>query len=150
MIIDKLANASIYYGIDEKITRALKWLQSTNLETFPEGEHQIEGKDIFVRVSNADTKPLDQSQVETHKEYIDIQFVYKGKEYIGFMPDEFAGKETKRNDADDVVFFDGKPDLVTVHEGYFMMVFPHDAHAPRVAIGSPAKTRKFVLKVKWH
>ena len=148
MIFDKLSNAPIYYDINDRIARALKWLVETNLDEVPDGRHEIDGDDIFVNASTADTKLL-VNNVETHAKHIDIQYIHKGKEYIGFMPAEFHGKEVKSNPESDAYHFEGNPDLITAYEGYFMLLFPHDAHKPRIAIGNPAKTRKFVVKVKW-
>ena len=147
MIYDKKSNAPLYYGGHARLDKALKWLYETDIDALADGRHEIEGTDIYVMVSNAETKPLEQSKLETHDKYIDIQYVHKGEEYMGFLPAEFLGSETSRNNEKDVAFFEGKPDLVKITGGYFMVVFPHDAHAPRIAIGAPAKTKKAVVKV---
>ncbi|MDR0655033.1 MAG: YhcH/YjgK/YiaL family protein [Treponema sp.] len=149
MIFDKLSNASIYYGISDRIKRALQWLHSTDLNALPAGRLEIDGDKIYANISTAETKSLDQSHLETHEKYIDIQYVHKGEEYIGILPSEFLGADIKRDSEHDVCFFEGKPDLITVREGYFMLVFPHDAHVPRITIKDPVKTSKIVVKVKW-
>ena len=149
MIFDKLSNAHLYYGISKRIEKALKWLGQADIGALPLGKNVIDGDNIYANVSNADTKPLEQSQTETHYKYIDIQYVYKGEEYIGFLPSEFLGKVTKNDVDHDACFYEATPDLITTSAGYFMLVFPHDAHAPRVAKGSPMKTHKVVVKVKW-
>ena len=149
MIFDKLSNAHLYYGISKRIEKALKWLGSTDLDALSPGSHEIEGDNIYARVSTAETKPVEQCQLETHYKYIDIQYVHKGKEYMGTLPAEFLGKVVKNDIENDVCFFEGTPDLVTTAAGYFMLVFPHDAHAPRIAKGSPMKTHKVVVKIKW-
>jgi beta-galactosidase beta subunit len=58
MIFDKLSNAFIYYGTGERVARAFKWLASNDLGSLPEGRLEIEGDNIFVNISTAETNLL--------------------------------------------------------------------------------------------
>ena len=65
--------------------QALTYLAA--LEAFPPvGQADIDGEEVFASVQSYDTKPHADIPWECHREYIDIQFVYSGKEKVGVAP----------------------------------------------------------------
>jgi len=56
MIIDKLCNAGQYYGFSQRVEKALKYLEQTDLEQIEIGKYEIEGKNIFAIVSEYGTR----------------------------------------------------------------------------------------------
>ncbi len=43
--------------------------------------------------------------------------------------------------------FSGEGDFLALGPGDFMLLFPEDAHMPRIAVGAPAPVRKVVVKI---
>ena len=41
----------------------------------------------------------------------------------------------------------GQGDVVTLTGGTFALLFPHDAHMPRLALGAPEPVKKIVIKI---
>jgi biofilm protein TabA len=147
MILDELRNARVYNGLGPLFARALAFLQKTDLARLPSGRHEIEGDALFAIVDESPTKPLEQCAYEAHRKYWDIQYVISGVERMGYAP-AASMKVIKPYDPEkDIMFLDGKGDLLTVNAGMFAVFGPQDAHRPKVAVDAPAPERKIVVKV---
>ena len=147
MIIDKLKNASLYYGISEKIATALKYLENTDLSEFKNGKYEIEGDDIFVIVQDYHTKPLSEGKFEAHRKYIDIQYIIKGTEKMGYTNVHKLKSATEYDETKDIIFFEGDGDLVAVDEGFFAIFAPEDAHMPGIESKTSEYVKKAVIKI---
>jgi biofilm protein TabA len=147
MILDELRNARVYNGLGPLFARALAFLQKTDLARLPSGRHEIEGDAMFAIVDESPTKPLGQGRYEAHRKYWDIQYVITGIERMGYAP-AASLKVTKAYDPEkDIMFLEGKGDLLTVKAGMFAVFGPQDAHMPKVAVDAPSPERKIVVKV---
>ncbi|MBC8062810.1 MAG: YhcH/YjgK/YiaL family protein [Clostridiaceae bacterium] len=147
MIIDKLSNAKQYYGVGERIEKALKYLENTDLTKLETGKHEIEGKNIFVIVSEYETKNVEQGKWEAHRKYIDIQFVICGKEKIGYAPINEMKMKIDYNEEKDVLFLEGEGDYLTVTEGTFALFAPKDVHMPGIIAEKQQFVKKIVIKI---
>lgn len=83
MILDRLENAALYFGLGEGIATALKYLQSNDCTKLPVGKIPIQGEQIYALVQDNTTKTRDQGVWEAHRKYIDVQFVAAGVEEMG-------------------------------------------------------------------
>ena len=147
MIIDKLKNAPLYYGISEKIATALKYLENTDLAGFQNGKYEIEGDDIFVLIQDYHTKPLSEGKFEAHRKYIDIQYIIKGTEKMGYTNVHKLKSATEYDETKDIIFFESDGDLVTVEEGFFAIFAPEDAHMPGIESKTSEYVKKAVIKI---
>jgi YhcH/YjgK/YiaL family protein len=112
----------------------------------PEGRIELDGELIYAMFGNGTGKPLDKARTETHRRYIDIQYVVSGTDFIGWMPVSGCHLSEGYNDAKDVEFYPNRPDLwFRLESGQFAIFLPHDAHAPMANEGQPV--RKIVVKV---
>ncbi|MFQ7062346.1 MAG: YhcH/YjgK/YiaL family protein [[Clostridium] leptum] len=87
----------------------------------------------------------------SHRDYLDIQIDLEGSEQIGISSLEdprltVTQAYDKRNDCQ---LLSG-PLTVScpMGPGRFLILFPHDAHAPGLADGVPGTVKKAVIKVK--
>lgn len=129
--------------------QALTYLAA--LEAFPPvGQADIDGEEVFASVQSYDTKPHADIPWECHREYIDIQFVYSGKEKVGVAP--VAGIPGFDYDqANDIAFTQDKTEgeWVPLEAGDFVVLFPEDAHRPRGYFAdAPEAVQKIVVKVR--
>lgn len=148
MIIDKIENAELYYGLGERLKKAFEFLKNNDLSNYENGKYEIEEDDIFVSVQDYQTKPISEGKFEAHKKYIDIQFIIKGEEKLGFGNIHNFKPESFYDEKNDIVFLNGEGDFVTALENYFLIFTPQDAHMPCIAIENPAYVKKAVVKVK--
>ena len=147
MIIDKLSNAGQYYGVSQRIERALKYLEVTDLVNLEIGKHEIDGKNIFAVVSEYETKSLDAGKWEAHKNHIDIQFVVSGREKIGYEYINDMKVSSKYNEEKDVFFFKGEGNLLLVNKGTFAIFAPDDVHMPGINVENGQRVKKVVVKI---
>ncbi|WP_070000350.1 YhcH/YjgK/YiaL family protein [Cellulosilyticum sp. I15G10I2] len=132
------------------IKDAVEFFKKTDFKEFEEGEYEIAGKDIFFQVKDIMTLPVSQTRAEIHRKYIDVQFLYRGKESIGVVDD------TGLNEVDedfleerDILFYKNVPDetFITMNEGDFCVFFPSDVHRPACERNGKSMIRKIVYKI---
>ncbi len=146
MILDTLENSHLYNSISKRIAKGFDFLLHTDLEAIPSGKHDIEGDTIFALVQEYQTKPLIECKLESHKKYIDIQYVIRGEELMG-VTTKNNQKVLEVNEEKDYTFYEGTTSLVRVSKGIFTIFFPDDLHQPCVQVQSAAAVKKVVIKV---
>lgn len=149
MIVDSLANAETYYGLSDSIKKALQYIETHDLKAMEPGKYEIDGDDLYINVgSEYSPKSCDEGIWEAHRDYIDIQYVIEGCEYMGYANIEtLTTTEEYRKDID-AELFEGKGDRILVTEGNFAVFFPQDGHMPGILACANQKSRKAVVKVK--
>lgn len=148
MIIDKLENAHLYFGLGERFAKGFKFLQENDLNSFENGKYEIDGENLFVSVQDYTSKLLEEGKWEAHKEYADIQFIVKGKEKLGYGNIENFSADTDYDNEKDIIFLNGTGNFAPASENYFLIFMPQDVHMPCIADGVPAYVKKAVVKVK--
>lgn len=147
MIKDKLENAKIYYTLSENLKKGLLWLEDTDLENIQDGKYTIDGDKVYASVQTYKTK--DDANYESHRNYIDIQYMIKGCEKIGV---------TDLNNCQTCIEYDSERDLefynincddeyLELNEGTFLILYPHDAHKPSISLSEASNVKKVVIKV---
>ena len=147
MILDQLANSTVYEKLHPAFSSAFYFLRKTDLATISEGRYAIDGERIYAIVQEYDTKPLADGFLETHTRYIDIQYLITGEELIGYAPLVGQAVRTPYDTDKDIAFLEGAADPIRVQQGQFAVFFPHDAHMPGRTTGEPKRVRKVVIKV---
>jgi len=98
-------------------------------------------------VVRKDGKGRDNTKLEVHRDYIDIQFAVAGTDSIGWSDlADCAGSGEGFMADKDCELFTCAPDVwVDTPPGAFAIFFPADAHAP---MGATGPLEKVVVKVK--
>ncbi|OGI17995.1 MAG: hypothetical protein A2287_00835 [Candidatus Melainabacteria bacterium RIFOXYA12_FULL_32_12] len=146
MIIDKLENACFYYNLNAKIEKALRYLQDNDPSEFDNGKYEIDNDNIFVLIQDYDTKT--EGKWEAHEKYIDIQYIIKGREKMGYVNIDELKPVTDYDKDKDILFLEGDGNFVIADEGYFVIFAPQDAHMPGIMIDAPEYVKKAVVKIK--
>lgn len=133
------------------IQTALQYLKEnadkfTSMET---GVYEIQGKEIYAQVMDAQTKPVSEGRPEVHEKFVDVQFLASGEEKLGFTPDTGAYEVDERFDERDLIFYKSceNEGFITATPGCYSMFFPNDVHRPGCMVGEPMTVRKVVVKV---
>jgi YhcH/YjgK/YiaL family protein len=150
MILDLLANASLYRGLPPGLVQALDFLQATDLVALPLGKTVIDGERLFALVQEYTPKPPALGKYEAHRRYWDVQYVARGIERMGWNTLDRMTVSEPHNPERDVAFFTGSGNWFYVPEGTFAIFGPSDVHMPGVAIEGCSSTpvRKIVVKVE--
>jgi YhcH/YjgK/YiaL family protein len=131
------------------LERAFEYLSRTDLASLPLGRTDIEGDDVYVMMSEGETKPPEQVKFEAHRRYIDIQLVVRGQEAIGVAPVSALGTVEPYDPAKDIEFFavPAISETLALHAGDFAVFAPGDGHRPSLHLDGPHVSRKAVVKV---
>lgn len=147
MIIDKLDNVELYKNIPASV---VKFLQNLN-PSIELGKHVL-SEDVYVNVETYSTKPLSIAKFESHNNYIDIQILLSGEELIYVEDASKLKVDIPYNSQKDITFYSDKLEMaqnVKLDGSNFVMLYPHEAHAPQVSINDKStKVLKVVVKIR--
>lgn len=148
MIIDKIENISIYKNIPE-IARDFILSLKKGIPSL--GKHVL-SESIYANVETYETKLLENSKFEAHKEYIDVQILLKGHEQIFIAPQNRLTMSEPYDAKRDIEFYSDNIrsfQSIKLDGTNFVMLFPHEAHAPQVSIDEKLENvLKVVVKIK--
>ena len=131
--------AALLPGIDEAFD-AVNALENYEAVTCPLSD----GNRFFVAVGT--TKAPDVA--EAHRKYMDIQYIVKGKEVVGWADLADCEPVGEFNDDKDVGMYSGKFEYMTINEGMCYVAFPEDVHMPGRHLDVPNDFVKVVVKLK--
>lgn len=145
MILDTLDNAAKYAGLKTGLPEAFGFLDQPGLVELPDGKHEILGDRVYATIAHESGRDVSDGQLESHRKYIDIQYVISGNESMGWAPREGLNASIEYDEEKDLEFFEGRPaSVVEVPPGSFIIFLPSDAHLPLIGNGS---IHKVVVKV---
>ena len=148
--INKKSMAVAYYKNKERWNSAFEFLKTSNLLTLEPKRYDIDGNNLYVLVSDYNTKEESALRYEAHRKYVDIQYVAGGKELIGLAP--IAAKDSvlqAYDEAKDIEYMSVKEGReLPADPGRFFVFFPEDIHRPSLKIDTVAPVRKVVVKVR--
>ncbi|GAF03341.1 YhcH/YjgK/YiaL family protein [Saccharicrinis fermentans] len=147
MIVDSLENVKHYRNLNERIKKAFEFLEEIDFESIEPGKYNVDGDLIFAIVSEYNTKEHEDARPEAHERYLDIQYIVKGEEFMGYVPLEDQEVMTPYNVEKDVIFYHAEVSPVKISEGMFALFYPGDIHAPSMKIETSKPVKKVVVKV---
>jgi YhcH/YjgK/YiaL family protein len=127
--------------------KAFTFLANTNLDTLSVGKHPIDGENVFATVTEAPDKEMDKTAWESHRKYIDLQYVIKGKEKIGMAPLSTTTVTKPYNETSDGANYTAEGTFYMADPNVFFLFFPQNAHRPSVKVDDSA-VKKIVIKIK--
>jgi YhcH/YjgK/YiaL family protein len=148
MIVDKTENLKQYTHLGSKFQKAFAFITDPELMLLDNGKYEIDGDNVYAVVSNYKTKDEIDGRFEAHKKYIDVQFVAKGTELIGYAPYKLQEIVTEYNEEKDIVFFKGDKSYIKLEQDMFAVFFPNELHMPGIKSTIREDVKKIVVKVK--
>lgn len=146
---DKKTFAIAYHKNKAWWDKAFNFLKNEDLSSLSVGTHEIDGKNVFVKVTEYNSKAPDNVLFEAHKDYADIHYVVSGKEYLEWASPTKAILKTPYDSAKDIVFFEAKGNhMAVVEPGTFYFVFPDELHRSGIKVGESVWVKKIVIKIK--
>ena len=149
MIVDSLDQLKRYAV--PQAESILKFIAENDCLNLPDGEQEIKGRELFVRIMSYVPKPASENKFETHHVYADLQYIVKGCEIMQTARLKDLTPIAEYDARGDYNFFKTtKPatDLI-VEEGEFAIFYPHQPHRPSCAFSSfQGSVKKLVFKIK--
>ena len=144
--IDKLVFYEQYRKNKVLWDSALNFLATRDLANMLPGKYPIIGERVFATISEAPTKPKDSLKWESHRRYIDIHYIIRGKEFIGLSDTTHA--VVTRPYAPDAQNYTTNGKYHLAEPGTFFLIFPNDVHKATASVGEPAPEKKLVIKIE--
>jgi len=127
----------------------MEFLERPDLAVLPDGRHSIRGDDVYALVMRAPSKTPAEALFESHRDYIDIQYVVSGDEALGVLPVGELMGATPYDPGKDVIFYATPPTYPALRlpPGHFAVFFPPDGHQPMCHAEVPGPLHKVVIKI---
>ncbi len=127
---------------------AFSFLKNQDLTKIGKGKYVIYGDNVYASVTEDSTKDFNKTNWESHKKYIDIQYVINGEEKIGVFPVSKSMVIKEYDEKKDAANYSAEGKLYSTKSGTFFIFFPSDAHRPNITPGGNKPDKKIVIKVK--
>ncbi len=147
MIIDTIDNSRRYRFLPALLTQGLK-IASRIKDDAPPGV-KLYPSGIKVMINDLVTRGTDDHIFESHRKYIDIQYLLQGSEVIRWQPVKGLRVVSRYSRKKDIALYKyaGKSASLMMKKGVFAIFFPEDAHQPGLAAARPCRVKKVVVKV---
>ena len=133
--------ADVIPGLEEAI-KVANSVTSFEKASYPCGEGNK------VNATTTKTKAAEGRELEAHRAYLDIQYIVKGSEVLGWAPIEKLTPTCEYNEEKDYCLYKGDCDYFEIREGYCYVVFPEDAHLPAAHLTEERDVQKLIIKLK--
>lgn len=149
MVSNKTGLEYKYDYSSPKFRTAFEFLGRKDLRALPVGWIDL---DNGVRASVQEYTTIDPVEgfYETHEKFFDIQYVVKGKEYVGVTVRDGLKVRTPYDEGGDITFYcdpERMESMVYLEDGDYIILAPEDVHKPRLAAGEKTFVKKIVVKV---
>jgi len=147
--VNKRSLAVYYYNNPQRWQQAFQFLKTANLNELSAGRQELDGKHLYISVDEYISKDKSETRYESHRKYIDIQYIIEGEEQMGLTTLEKVEVTEPYNEEKDIVFyaFDGG-DFIKATPDNFLIFFPEDAHRPMIKLNENTKVKKIVVKIE--
>lgn len=145
MILDHISNRGSSALQHAGFAEAFSFIADLDPTRLAAGRMEIAGDRMYAVVVDGAGKGRSGAKLETHRNYIDIQYQVAGMDCIGWSPVEGlpgSGYDPEK----DLEFHAASPaSWILVPASCFAIFFPEDAHAP---MGGDGRQLKVVVKVR--
>ncbi len=149
MLYVKNGNEYKYDYTEKKFRLAFEFLKRKDLADIEPGRYEI-GEGVYANVLHYNSRAWEDSKWEAHDRYFDIQYIVRGREYMGVCERALLAEvETPYNPDKDVIFYREPQDYgkVVLNAGDFIVLGPEDGHKPSVSVRESLANIKVVVKV---
>lgn len=150
MIMDKIENWNLYLLKKSNLYLGAEFILKQVNGGIKDGRYEIKGNDIYAMVQSYMTDAAENKKLESHRCYIDMQYIVSGTEVMGWLHTNGLKIMTPYSEENDVIFYHNSKYMsqLVLTEGMFAVFYPDDAHRPGCFLDKPEPARKIVVKVK--
>jgi YhcH/YjgK/YiaL family protein len=137
-----------YHKHPEWWAKTFAYLRDNDLTKVANGKAQLEGDSVFVSNTEAPDKDFARTLWESHRNYIDLQYIAAGQEKIMVADLEKMTVTKPYDSARDVANYSGEGKTFTAVPGTFYLFFPTDVHRPSIKVDDGV-VKKVVVKIRY-
>lgn len=151
MIFDHIDNISKYKGIHSRLDEAIDYLEKTDFNSVSFEKMLVNEEHVYCKIEEYKTQPKELRAWESHKKYIDIQYVFNGSEKMGIQDVRNLEIDVPYSETTDFMFYldNNEGNYIIVPQKHFVVFFQEDAHMPSLhPHGEESTVKKIVMKVE--
>jgi YhcH/YjgK/YiaL family protein len=151
VIIDTLNNIKFYKELLPQLLDVEKFILAYKNKIEVEcGKYLIDNENIFALIQKYLTRDSKDNKWETHQEYIDVQFVLRGEESIGYAPIKDLVLTEDFTEGNDIAFYKAPENYTNtvLSQGMFAIFYPEEGHLPCCISKTASNVIKIVFKIK--
>jgi len=129
--------------------QAFAWIAEKAI-SLPDGEHEIQGRELYVNLHRAELLPRQEGVYEAHQHYIDLHYCLEGGELIEWVPVTGLTPRTEYDSEKDYTLYDlpAQATSCVMVPHTFAIFLPQEAHMPKISDGKNTSVRKAVVKIR--
>ncbi len=147
-INQKRITEDISRDIQERLNKAIEYLTKIDCRGLENRKYEV-APDFYYTVQEYFPFKENEAQYESHRKYIDIQYLCKGIEKIYVTDIKNLCPSDCYNEEKDVIHYLGNDNMSSniLVPGSVIVLFPKDAHMPSSFLGNTDKIKKIVGKL---
>lgn len=153
-IISTIKDLQRHFSNSKSFLKALAFLEQLDAQRFSvcKGNESckipIWDDKVFAMLQQYESRPLEQAKPEAHRKYIDLQYVYKGRELVYWNNMETCKSITDYDEEKDIQWLSMSDfSQVLLYAPLVALFYPNDVHAPCLQYQGKAQIWKCVVKV---
>jgi biofilm protein TabA len=147
--VNDIEFAKQYRANKEYWDKAFQFMREKNLKEMAPGKYVIDGDNVFATITEAPSKEFEQSAWESHRKYIDLQYVITGMEKIGVCPLAKATVTKPYDENKDGANYNATGKYFIASPKEFFLFFPNDVHRPNIKVEGFDIVKKLVIKIRY-
>jgi biofilm protein TabA len=154
MIFDKIENINSYFNNKLPILKIIKDITNESYVFDSNLEYHFDEK-IFVKKIEYINKK-ENWVTESHKKYVDFQFITKGNEFIKVFDIDETLISSPFSFEKDLILYNSceiaKKSHVEIElkKGYFIVLYPQDVHMTQITTPNDNNVSKYVIKIDYN
>jgi biofilm protein TabA len=129
--------------------KAFAFIRDKNLKELPAGKYPIDGENVYATITDGPEKEFEKTAWESHRKYIDVQYVITGKEKIGVESLSKATVSKPYDEAKDGANYTATGEFYVATPDEFFLFFPTDVHRPNIKVDGFDTAKKLVIKIRY-
>lgn len=134
------------YG--KEIELCIDYINSHNMKSLPKGRIDIDGENLYLNVTEYNTKREEELSWESHRKYLDLHYIISGSEIIAVADDESLSIKEYVEDCDNIQLDALEGRRFIMKEGDFLLLDLEEAHMPGIMESSSNEVKKAIFKIK--
>lgn len=136
-------------NLKQRIDFAIQYIKDLDKSNLEVGIYPVNDF-LYLSVQEYDTKEEKDCITESHRKYVDVQWIVKGEEAICISDISRLQSEEKYCDEKDIVIWKSSSDMIQVvlTEGSYAVFYPEHAHKGCITVNNSIRVKKIVGKVK--
>jgi biofilm protein TabA len=116
---------------------------------YAKGKYPIDSLNVYATITDDPSKDFEKTNWESHRKYIDLQYIITGEEIIGISPVSQSTVTKEYDEKKDVANYSTGGKMEQSVPGTFFLFFPTDAHRPNITPGGNKPVKKLVIKIRY-